>query len=178
MFRRTVAYWPSTEPSTKRCTCVNKRKNSETGASGRRYRNITLTCGRGWIQWWWQMHTQHRKQVNVRQLYNQVPQTAWGVAVPVGDRMPAEWEPAPDRGRAALSDPRLSSPAKMRKKCCYGQKNLGSICSSLSSSPTHLSHTTNINPFENKKWEVYFYHIYPTPPLEQDMTPGQFLSGV
>ena len=29
----------------------------ETGASGRRYRNITWTCGRGWIRWWWQMRT-------------------------------------------------------------------------------------------------------------------------
>ena len=45
-----VTYWPSTEPSIKRCICVNKRKNSEIGASGRRYRNITLTCGRGWIR--------------------------------------------------------------------------------------------------------------------------------
>ena len=33
----------------------------------------------------------------------------------------------------------------------------GSICSSLSLSPTHLLHTTNINPFENKVWERYFY---------------------
>ena len=47
----------------------------------------------------------------------------------------------------ALSDPRLSNPARMRKKCCYGQKNLRSISSSLSPSLTHLSHTTNINPF-------------------------------
>ena len=54
-FRTIVAYWPSTEPSIKRCTCVNKQTNSETGASGRRYRNITLTCGCGWIRWWWQM---------------------------------------------------------------------------------------------------------------------------
>ena len=47
-----------------------------------------------------------------------------------------------------LSDPRLSSPAKMRKKRCYGrEKNFGSICGSLSPSPTHLSHITNINPF-------------------------------
>ena len=45
----------------------------------------------------------------------------------------------------------------MRKKCCYGQKNFGSICSSLSPSPTHLSHTTNINPFKNKVWEIYFH---------------------
>ena len=52
-----VTYWPSTESSIKRCTCVNKRKNSETGASGQKYRNITLTCGHGWIRWWWQMCT-------------------------------------------------------------------------------------------------------------------------
>ena len=57
----------------------------------------------------------------------------------------------------ALSDPRLSSPARMRQKCCYGQKNFGSICGSLSPSPTHLSHTRNINPFENKVWEVYIF---------------------
>ena len=47
-----------------------------------------------------------------------------------------------------LSDPQLSSPARMQKKCCYGQKNFGSICSSLSPSPTLLSPTTNINLFE------------------------------
>ena len=68
-----------------------------------------------------------------------------------------EWGPAVDRGLWALSDSRLSSPAKMRKKCCYGQKNLVSICSSLSPSPTHLSHTTSINPLDNKEWEVSFY---------------------
>ena len=45
-----VTYWPSTEPSIKRCTCVNKQKNDEAGASGRGCRNITLTCGRGWIR--------------------------------------------------------------------------------------------------------------------------------
>ena len=45
----------------------------------------------------------------------------------------------------------------MKKKCCYGQKNFGSICSSLSPFPAHLLHTTNINPFENKLWEICFY---------------------
>ena len=62
-----------------------------------------------------------------------------------------------DASERSLSDARLSSPARMRKKCCYGQKNLGSLYSSLSPSPAHLSHTTNINPFENKAWEIYFY---------------------
>ena len=55
----------------------------------------------------------HRKHVGVKQLYNQVPRTAWvswsskqsirvavGVRVPVavGEMIPAEWEPALDRG--------------------------------------------------------------------------------
>ena len=100
----------------------------------------------------------HREQVDDKQLYNQVPQTAWGNCSwsQLGDKMPA-WESACRRRAWALGDPRFSSPARMRKKCCYGQKNLGSICTSLPPSPTHLSHTTNINPFENKVWEVYFY---------------------
>ena len=63
----------------------------------------------------------------------------------VADKMPV-WKQLQTEGWA-LSDRRLSSPARMRKKCCYGQRNLGSICSSLSPSPTHLSHITNINPF-------------------------------
>ena len=41
----------------------------------------------------------------------------------------------------------VEQPSRMRKKCCYGQRNFGSICGSLSPSPTHLSHITNINPF-------------------------------
>ena len=166
--REDVTYWPSTVPSIKRCTCVNKWKNSETGAPGRRYWNITLTSGRGWIRYAYA----HWKQVDGRQLYNQVPQTAWGSQSvsqfefqfhfqlqleSVRNKMSA-WEPTADRGLWALSNPRLSSPAKMRKKCCYDhEKNFGSICSGLSLSPTHLSHTRNINPFENKVLEVYFY---------------------
>ena len=96
--------------------------------------------------------------MDIRQLYNQVPQTArgssswsWGQ---LGTRCRTESQrltegfgPSVIHGWAAI----------MRKKCCYGQKNLGSICSSLSPSPTRLSHTTNINPFENKEWEIYFY---------------------
>ena len=72
-----------------------------------------------------------------------------GSSVPVA--VGGSWEPAPDRGLGALSDPRLSSPARMRKKYCY-QKNFGSICGSLSTSPTHLSHITNINPYATLSW--------------------------
>ena len=49
-WKSNVTYWTSTEPSIKRCICVNKQKNGEAGASGRGCRNITLTCGRGWIR--------------------------------------------------------------------------------------------------------------------------------
>ena len=70
--------------------------------------------------------------------------------------MPA-WEPAADRGIWALCDPRLSNPNQDEKEVLLWSEELGSICSSLSPSPTHFSHTTNINPFENKVWEIYFY---------------------
>ena len=64
----------------------------------------------------------------------------------LGDKMPA-WESACWLRACGPQWPRLSSTARMRKKCCYGQKNFGSICGSLSPSPTQLSHATNINPF-------------------------------
>ena len=31
---------------------------------------------------------------------------------------------------------------------------------------------------KNVIYKLCIYHIYPTPPLRQDMTQGQFLSGV
>ena len=116
----------------------------------------------------------HRKQVCIRQLYNQVQQTAWvsqfelvsssqfsssRSCSQLGTRCQRENQLA-DWGLEAFSDPRLSSPARMRKKCCYGQKNFGSIYSSLSPSPTHLSHTTNTNPFATLsriKWQRYIF---------------------
>ena len=93
-----VTYWPSTEPSIKRCTSVNKRKNSETGASGWRYRNITLTCGRVWIWWWWQMRMPTGSRWAWDNYITRCHRQLESVAVLVGDRMLAEWEPAPDRG--------------------------------------------------------------------------------
>ena len=68
------------------------------------------------------------------------------VAVPVGDKMPA-WESACRLRACSPQWPPVEQPNRMRKRCCYGQKNLRSICSSLFPSPTHLSHITYINPF-------------------------------
>ena len=106
--KKRVIYWPSTELSIKRCTCVNKRKNS--GSRWTLNNNITR-C------------TDNSSQLGTRCRSESQQQTErFGPSVIHG------W----------------ATPAKMRKKCCYGhEKNLGQY-SSLSPSPTHLSHTTNI----------------------------------
>ena len=49
-FRDAVTYWPSTGPSIKRCTCVNKRKNSR--ARWVSNKNITRTQT-AWVSWKW-----------------------------------------------------------------------------------------------------------------------------
>ena len=113
-----VIYWPLTEPSIKRCTSVNKRKNS----------------GR-WT------------------LENNITRCPDGLGqLETGCRIENQLQ---TKGFAALSDPRLSNPAKMRKKCCYGQKNLSQY-RSLSLSPTHLSHTTNMT-LSRIKCEIYIF---------------------
>ena len=116
-----VIYWPSTEPSIKRCTFVNKWKNS--GSRWKLDNNITRCPER---------------------------------FESVGDKMP-KWEPAADKGLWALSDPRLSNPAKMRKKCCYGRRRTWGRYSSLSRSPAHLSYTTTITLSRMKRERLYFY---------------------
>ena len=101
----------------------------------------------------------HRKQVDSKQLYNQMPHTAWVCSRQwVSSRefeLQLQLKIGCPRSENLLQTegldpqwPTVEQPSIMRKKCCYGQKNFGSICSSLSPSPTHLSHTTHINPFE------------------------------
>ena len=117
----TVTYWPSTEPS------IKKQVHPVEDIRISPWPVDVVEFGADAYA--------HRQQVNVKQLYNQVPQTAWvswssrqadsqfesvrcsefqsvavRVAVPVGDKMP-EWEPTPDGG-LGLSRPRLSDPAE------------------------------------------------------------------
>ena len=70
-----------------------------------------------------------------------------------------QWEPAPSRWLGP-SGPPVEQLSRMRKKCCYSQRNLGSICCSLFrpqlTSHTQPFHNPFHNPFENKVWEVYF----------------------
>ena len=115
-----VIYWPSTDPSIKRCTCVNKRKNS--GSRWARDNNITR-CPGGSSQLGTRCRCESQRQTE-----------GFGFSVIYG------W----------------ATSAKMRKSCCYGQKNLGQY-SCLSPSPTHLSHTTNITLSRIKCERLYFY---------------------
>ena len=96
-----VIYWPSTEPSIKRCTSVNKQ----------------------------------RKQVDARQLYSYVPQTAW---------VSSGWSWSQLGTRCRIESHDWAAPASMGEKCCCGQKNFGSIYKqsvSVSISPlTHNQH--------------------------------------
>ena len=66
-----------------------------------------------------------RKQEDVKKKYNQDRDGLCQLELEsFGDKV-TNWEPAADRGLWTFSEPRLSNPAKMTKKCCYGQKNLG-----------------------------------------------------
>ena len=101
------------------------------------------------------------KQVDVKQLYNQVPQTVWvgvRVAVQFQSQLPAEWEPAPDRGLGS-SGPRLSSPAEWGRSAAKVRGTWGqyvAVCSVSNSPLTHNQYQPFRNPFKNKVWEVYF----------------------
>ena len=156
-----VTYWPSTEPSIKRCICVNKQKKAK---QAHPVEDIGISPWPVDVVEFGPDAYAYRKQVSIKQLYSQVPQTAWvslATAVGASWRQDASVRTASRQRTWALSDPRLSSPARMRKKCCYSQKNFGSICSSLSPSPTHHSHVTNINPFATLsriKCERYIFY--------------------
>ena len=137
-----VTYWPLTEQSIKRCTCVNKQKNSGNRCIRSKISEYHLD------QWRWLNSVQMRtltgsiwvsnnyitkchgwlESVSLSQWVRQSVNSS-SFLVAVGERMPVEWEPAPDR--------RLRPPAKpgwavQRKMCCYcREKNFGSTLSQL-----------------------------------------------
>ena len=117
--------------------------NQETGASGRRYRNITLTCGRvefgedakptrskcmsnNYIT---RCHrrlesvgVRGRQEFSSSCRHSSSSSRSWGQdAVVRASARQRVW---------ALRTP-VEQPNRMRKKCCYSQWNLGSICGSL-----------------------------------------------
>ena len=114
--------------------------------------------------WTWLNSVQMRKHTGSRWMLNnyitrchrRLEGVGVGVAVPVGVKMP-EWEPAPDGGLVP-SGPTVEQPIRMRKKCCYGQRNLGvNMWQSVSvsnSPPTH----NQLQPFRIK-CERYIFLI-------------------
>ena len=118
--------------------------NQETGASGRRYQRYHLDLWTGWNRC---NCDAHRKQVEVKQLYNPVPLTvrvSWSQLVRVRVAVRGSENQLPAEGLGP-QDPRLSSPAEKEKKCCYSQRNWGSICCSMFS----LQLTSHAQPFRN-----------------------------
>ena len=125
--------------------------NQETGASGRRYRNTPLPVDV--VKFGADVYTQ-RKQVGVKQLYGQVPQTAWVSWSSrqssscncswsqLGDKMPS-WESACRLRTCATQDPRLSSPAEWGRIAAIVRGTRGqyvAVCSVSNSPITHNQH--------------------------------------
>ena len=127
--------------------------NQETGASGRRYRKITLTCGRvefgadvtpaesrwgsnnyisrchRWFEFSWSSR-----------------QAEFSLSSSHSSRQDALVR-ARARQRAWALRTLVEQPSRMRKKCCYNIEELGVNIWQSVLSPTHLSRITNIDPF-------------------------------
>ena len=123
-----VTYWPSTEPSIKRCTCVNKRNRCTQSKISEYHPDL----------WTWWNSVQMRTPTGSRWASNNyitrcprgpelVAVEVSSVPVAVGDRMPAEWEPAPDRGLGSsvthgwAAQPRWGRSAAMVARRTLGQ---------------------------------------------------------
>ena len=134
LFFSFVTYWPSTEMSIKKHVHpvedirVSPWPVAEFGAiatpTGSRWASNNYITGC------------HRRLELVGVSYN------WSLSC-----SSRQWEPAPDRGLAALSDPRLSSPAEWERSAAIEELGVNMLQSVPS--PTHLSHTTLSQPF----WE-------------------------
>ena len=108
----------------------------------------------------------HGKQVGVKQLYKQVPQTVWVSWSQlqlefelVSSCSLRQWEPAPDRGFRP-SGPRLSSPAEWGRCAAIVRRTWGqyvAVCSVSNSPVTHNQYQSFRNPFENKSVRGIFF---------------------
>ena len=68
---KSVTYWPSTEPSITRCTCFAVTQVHPVEDIGISSWPVDVVEFSAYVY-------AHRKQVGIRQLYNQVPQMVWG----------------------------------------------------------------------------------------------------
>ena len=142
-----VTYWPSTQAS------IKKQVHP-----GRRYRGITLTCGRvefgaiatPTVSRW--MSNNYISRCH-RRLGLVGVSCSWSSSC-----CSRQWEPAPDRGLGP-SGPRLSSLAEWGRSAAIVRGTWGqyvAVCSVSNSPLTHNQHQPFRNPFENKVWDIYF----------------------
>ena len=120
-----MTYWPSTEPSIKKHVHPVE--------------DITLTCER--VEFSADATpTRSRWMSNnyIMRCHRQLELV--GVSCSCSSR---QWEPAPDRGLAALSDPRLSSPAEWERSAAIVRGTWGQYVAVCSVSNSPLTH----NPF-------------------------------
>ena len=138
---------------------LDRTVNQETGVSGRRYRNIILTCG--WVEFCADAYAQ-RKQVDVKQLYNQVPQTALvqlvfdagRVQFKLQSQFDFQWQlgtgcrSESQRQTEGLcpQDPGWAAQQNEEVVLLWSEE-LGVNMWQSVPSPTHHSHLTYINPF-------------------------------
>ena len=124
-----VTYWPSTQPS------IKKQVHP--------VEDITLTCGR--VEFGADATPIRSRCMSNNYItrchrqFGELESVCWSASC--SSRL---WEPAPSRGLGPPGPP-VEQPSRMRKKCYYSQRNLGSICCSLFS----LQLTSHTQPFRN-----------------------------
>ena len=156
-----VTYWPSTEPSIKRCTRVNKQENSENRCIRLKILEYHLDL------WTWLNSVQMRAPTGSRwvsenyitRCHIRLELVSLSVSVADGDKMPA-WESACRLRATSPQWTTVEQPNQNAKEVLLWSEELGvNMLQSvpISNSPlTHNQHRPFCNPFENKMWEVYF----------------------
>ena len=142
-----VTYWPSTQPSIK--------------DQVHPVQDIKILPW-PWTGWIWCKCDAHMKQVGIKQLYNPVllrVRVSWS-QFQLKFELQFEAVRTSSQQKAGPSGPRLSSPAKWEKKCCYSQRNWGVNMLLSVQCPTHLSHTTVSQPFRIKCERYIFLKKY------------------
>ena len=168
-----VTHWPSTEPSIKRCACVTAKQVHPV-------EDIEISPWPVDVVEFGANAYAHRKQVDVKQLYNQVTRTAWvsssqlqfefefrlqsvklqSQLETVENKMPNS-EPAADRVLGPSVTHGWAAQPRSERNAAMVRGTWVNMWQSVpvSNSPlTHNQHQPFRNPFQNKVWEVYFFY--------------------
>ena len=153
-----VTYWPSTEPSIKRCTSVNKRNKCIRSKISKYHLDM----------WTWLNSMQMRTPTGGRSASNNyitrchsrlesAGQFEFQLQLEsVGEKMP-NWEPAADRGLGLPVTHGWAAQPEWERSAAMVRGTLVQCVAVCPNSPlTHNQHQPFRNPFENKVWEVYF----------------------